>query len=218
MRSAGPGQSATVLVAFASTGGTPTPSIAGKGNKRAPARHRIHDAGQQRGGDQPEISANAPLKLRKHQLCQVYVWRVSTAGCPMHHGTIGMRGMYKFPSVYNVQLRQFRRRRDQAAACTPSRGCSQTCTASPTSTSRPALHHRHAVTQVAHQRHAECEMNRYVRPCVRCRSRKQVDHLRPHTDTSSALTGSSNARNSGFNASARAMLMRCRCPPLNSCG
>src|ERR1700722_18574788 len=38
------------------------------------------------------------------------------------------------------------------------------------------------------------------------------------TETSSALTGSSQTINFGSTASARAMAMRCRCPPLNSCG
>jgi hypothetical protein len=38
------------------------------------------------------------------------------------------------------------------------------------------------------------------------------------TDTSSALVGSSHTRNSGLEESARAMEMRWRCPPENSCG
>ena len=38
------------------------------------------------------------------------------------------------------------------------------------------------------------------------------------TETSSALTGSSHTINFGSTASARAMPMRWRCPPLNSCG
>ncbi len=38
------------------------------------------------------------------------------------------------------------------------------------------------------------------------------------TDTSSALVGSSQTRKSGSDESARAIEMRCRCPPLNSCG
>ena len=37
-------------------------------------------------------------------------------------------------------------------------------------------------------------------------------------DTSSADTGSSSTTRSGSSASARAMPMRCRCPPENSCG
>jgi hypothetical protein len=37
-------------------------------------------------------------------------------------------------------------------------------------------------------------------------------------DTSSAETGSSNTISRVFVASARAIAIRCRCPPLNSCG
>ena len=37
-------------------------------------------------------------------------------------------------------------------------------------------------------------------------------------DTSSADTGSSQTMISGLSASARAMPMRCRCPPENWCG
>ncbi len=37
-------------------------------------------------------------------------------------------------------------------------------------------------------------------------------------DTSRALIGSSQTISSGSTASARAMPMRCRWPPLNSCG
>ncbi|MCY1312084.1 hypothetical protein D9M70_624720 [compost metagenome] len=37
-------------------------------------------------------------------------------------------------------------------------------------------------------------------------------------DTSSAATDSSQTRNSGFTANARAMPMRARCPPENWCG
>ena len=46
---------------------------------------------------------------------------------------------------------------------------------------------------------------------------EQVDDL-AWIDTSSAETGSSSTISVGSSASARAMPMRCRCPPENSCG
>src|SRR5689334_10516621 len=61
------------------------------------------------------------------------------------------------------------------------------------------------------------EMKRYVRPCSRCRSFMRL-RICACTETSSALVGSSHTRNSGLDESARAIEMRCRCPPENSCG
>ena len=61
------------------------------------------------------------------------------------------------------------------------------------------------------------EMNRQVRPRLAWSSRIRLRTC-AWTETSSADVGSSHTRNSGFEASARAMEMRCRCPPENSCG
>ena len=60
-------------------------------------------------------------------------------------------------------------------------------------------------------------MNSIVSPS---RTRKSSNSARicACTDTSSAETGSSAISSSGCIASARAMPMRWRCPPLNSCG
>ena len=60
-------------------------------------------------------------------------------------------------------------------------------------------------------------MNRNVSPSRSCRSRIRF-RICACTETSSALVGSSQTRNSGSLASARAIEMRWRCPPENSCG
>jgi hypothetical protein len=62
-----------------------------------------------------------------------------------------------------------------------------------------------------------CEMNRYVRPRLRCSSFMMLSTC-AWTETFSAEVGLSQTRNSGCVASARAMLMRWRWPPLNWCG
>src|SRR6476661_5523 len=60
-------------------------------------------------------------------------------------------------------------------------------------------------------------MKRYVRPSSCWRSSSRLSTWL-WIDTSSAETGSSHTTNSGLSASARAMPMRCRWPPENSCG
>ncbi|MNI82251.1 hypothetical protein D3C73_1389420 [compost metagenome] len=60
-------------------------------------------------------------------------------------------------------------------------------------------------------------MNTYVSPNSFCRSPIRF-RICACTDTSSADVGSSQTRNSASVASARAIEMRCRCPPENSCG
>jgi hypothetical protein len=60
-------------------------------------------------------------------------------------------------------------------------------------------------------------MNTYESPRCRCRSRQQVDDLRLHADVERE-TGSSQMISFGSTASARAMPMRWRWPPENSCG
>jgi hypothetical protein len=62
-----------------------------------------------------------------------------------------------------------------------------------------------------------CAMNRYAMPCSCCKSPSRL-MICACTETSSALTGSSQMINSGSTASARAMPMRWRWPPENSCG
>ncbi len=62
-----------------------------------------------------------------------------------------------------------------------------------------------------------CEMNRYVRRSVRCSCFIRLS-ICACTDTSSAEVGSSHTRNSGLEDSARAIEMRWRWPPENSCG
>ena len=53
--------------------------------------------------------------------------------------------------------------------------------------------------------------------CSTCRSRSRF-MICACTDTSSADTGSSSTISDGSTLSALAIAMRCRCPPLNSCG
>ena len=60
-------------------------------------------------------------------------------------------------------------------------------------------------------------MNTYDRPSSSCRSSSRFT-TPAWIDTSSADTGSSSTSSSGSSASARAMPMRWRCPPENSCG
>src|SRR5262245_10577678 len=60
-------------------------------------------------------------------------------------------------------------------------------------------------------------MNRYERPSWACRSRRRF-RICARIDTSRAETGSSSTISLGDSARARAMAMRCRCPPENSCG
>ena len=78
------------------------------------------------------------------------------------------------------------------------------------------VHHRDAVADVLDDREVvgdeEIRQPELVLEIV-----EQVEDL-AWIDTSSAETGSSQTRNSGLRASARAMPMRCRWPPENSCG
>ena len=60
-------------------------------------------------------------------------------------------------------------------------------------------------------------MNTYERPSSSCRSSSRFT-TPAWIDTSSAETGSSSTSTSGLSESARAMPMRWRCPPENSCG
>mmetsp|Transcript_9636 Transcript_9636/g.22486 ORF Transcript_9636/g.22486 Transcript_9636/m.22486 type:complete len:114 (-) Transcript_9636:1168-1509(-) len=60
-------------------------------------------------------------------------------------------------------------------------------------------------------------MNRKVRPRSRCKSFMMLSTC-ACTDTSRAEVGSSQTRNSGWVARARAMETRWRCPPENWCG
>ena len=60
-------------------------------------------------------------------------------------------------------------------------------------------------------------MNRYVRPCSRCRSSIRL-RICAWIETSRADTGSSATIIDGRSISARASPSRCRCPPENSCG
>ena len=62
-----------------------------------------------------------------------------------------------------------------------------------------------------------CAMKMYDRPRRCCRSRNRLMTC-AWIETSSAETGSSHTISRGSTASARAMPMRCRCPPENSCG
>ena len=62
-----------------------------------------------------------------------------------------------------------------------------------------------------------CAMNSIARPSERCRSSSRFSTC-ACTDTSSAETGSSATTKTGSTASARAMPIRWRCPPENSCG
>ncbi len=57
----------------------------------------------------------------------------------------------------------------------------------------------------------------YARPSFSCNSNIKFN-ICACTETSSAETGSSATTRRGLSASARAMPMRCRCPPLNACG
>ena len=60
-------------------------------------------------------------------------------------------------------------------------------------------------------------MKRYVSPKSRCRSLSRF-RICAWIETSSAETGSSQTISFGLSASARAIPIRCRWPPENSCG
>ena len=60
-------------------------------------------------------------------------------------------------------------------------------------------------------------MKMYASPSRACRSRSRLITC-AWIETSSADTGSSQTMSRGSTASARAMPMRCRWPPENSCG
>ena len=66
-------------------------------------------------------------------------------------------------------------------------------------------------------RRRSCATKRIVSPSRCCSSSSRFTTC-ACTETSSAETSSSAIRHSGSTASARAMPIRCRCPPENSCG
>ena len=81
---------------------------------------------------------------------------------------------------------------------------------------RPTLvHHRDLVREMANEREVVCDAGS-VNPRVRWRSCNRLITC-ACTDTSSAVTGSSQIKKSGSTASARASV-RCRWPPEHSCG
>ncbi len=101
--------------------------------------------------------------------------------------------------------------RRAACACTDAAGCENRRRVGASSTMRPRY-----ITPTRSAMWCTtarlCEMNRNVRPSSRCRRRMRLSTC-ACTDTSSAEVGSSQTRNAGLPASARAIEMRWRWPP-----
>ena len=79
----------------------------------------------------------------------------------------------------------------------------------------PQVHDRNATAHVLHEVQVMSDEH-VTQPELILKIAKQVDDL--GLETSSALTGSSATMKLGETARARAIPMRCRCPPENSCG
>ena len=98
-----------------------------------------------------------------------------------------------------------------------SRGAANSASASPCSTIVAVLHHQHAVRHRAH--HGEVVADEHVAHAVAAAAaRASSASTCCCTDTSSAEVGSSSTSTSGRSTTARAIAMRWRWPPENSCG
>ena len=105
---------------------------------------------------------------------------------------------------------------DSSACVYGWRGAANSARLSAYSTIRPEVHHRDARGDELDDREiVRDEDVRQAEP--RCRSRRRLTTC-AWIETSSAETGSSQTMSRGSTASARAMPMRCRWPPENSCG